>query len=238
MQRLLASCVIAAVAGAVGCADTGDEAMFVQSNLFADTGCRATPGASSTVLSHGSLDVLTDRGYTLFADVESRITALVGQGIQRTISLSGANIDIAFPGSTLFSAAELADLRAQNITHFKYPLSGSIPPGGAAAVPFELIPLQLVERIFAKVDLSKQFRLETLATFSIVGDMSGEHVSSQPFTYAVTIGNQVSVNITGNCSALPTGFMPRTGYACNKYQDGVVDCCLDSNLVCPTPASQ
>jgi hypothetical protein len=237
MQRLLASCVIAAVAGAGGCADSGDEAILVQSNVIAGDNCTTTAG-TQTVLAHGSLDLLLPSGYLFFADLKSRITALVGQEDQRTIIVTGANIDIAFPGSTLFSAAELTDLRTQNLTHFKAPFSTLITPGGTSTVPFEMVPEALVERIIAKADLSKRFRLEALATFSIVGNMSGESVSSQPFTYAVTIGNQVSVNITGNCSALATGFIPRKGYSCNPAQDGIIDCCLDGNLVCPAPTPQ
>jgi hypothetical protein len=204
--------------------------MILLANVLADDNCTTTAG-TQTVISHGSLDVLVPSGYLFFAEVKSRITALVGQEDQRTIHVTGANVDIAFPGSTLFSAAELTDLGI--LTHFKTPASGPVLPGGTSTVQLEIIPQPLVERIAAKVDLSKRFRIEALVTFSVVGDMSGEHVSSQPFTYAVTIGNQVSINITGNCSAQPTGFMPRTGYSCNKYQDGIVDCCLDGILVCP-----
>lgn len=232
MQRLLASCVIAAVAGAGGCADSGDEGMILLSNVLADDNCTTTAGAQ-TVISHGSLDVLVPSPYYFFAEVKSRITALVGQEDQRTIQVTGANVDIAFPGSTLFSASELTDLRTQNLTRFK--ALGSVPvnPGATSTVQLAIIPQALVERIAAKVDLSQRFRIEALVTFSVVGDMSGEHVSSQPFTYAVTIGNQVAINITGNCSAQPTGFMPRTGYSCNRFQDGIIDCCLDGILVCP-----
>ena len=233
MQRVLVSlCVVAAVAGVGGCADSGDEAILVMSNIVAGDNCTSSAG-TQTVLSHGSLDVVVPTDYVFFANLKSRITALVEQVDQRTIIVDGANVDIAFPNSTLFSAAELAQLSTAGLTRFQVAFSTPLPPGGTASVPFNMIPQALVERIAAKVDLSKAFRLETLATFTVLGKMSGERVTSQPFTYAVTLGNQISVNITGNCSALPTGFVARPGYSCNPFQDGVVDCCLNGGLVCP-----
>ena len=233
MQRVLVSLsVVAAVAGVGGCADSGDEAILVMSNVIAGDNCTTTTGAQ-TVLSHGSLDVLLPSSYLFFANLKSRITALVGQEDQRTIIVTGANVDIAFPNSTLFSATELAQLSTDRLTRFRVPFSTIITPGGTSTAPFEMIPEPLIERIIAKVDLSKRFRLETLTTFTVLGNMSGENVTSQPFTYAVTIGNQLSVNITGNCSALASGFVARTGYSCNPAQDGVIDCCLNGSLVCP-----
>jgi hypothetical protein len=177
--------------------------------------------------------------------MKSRITALTGQEDQRTIITSGANVDIAFPGSTLFSDTELADLKTSALTHFKSPFTQVIfPNGGVSDGFFDLIPGQLVQRIALKADLSTRFRIEAVATFTIEGDMSGEAVTSQPFSYAVTIGNQLTANVLGTCP-LAKGTAVQTGYACNVAQDQSVDCCtrnLDGSvtigsLTCPAVVS-
>jgi hypothetical protein len=221
-----------------GCAAGGDEAILVLSDVLADTSCATTASGTQTVLSHGTLDVvLESSGYLFFADLKSRITALDGQEDQRTIIVTGANVDVTFPGSTLFSAAELADLKAKNFTHFFESFSTAIAPAGTATAPFILIPQGLVDQITTKADLSKEFRLEALGTFTVLGNMSGEKVQSQEFSYGVTIGNFVTVRDNGACANLASGFVAKTGYACNPAQDGTIDCCTSGGaLVCPAVA--
>jgi len=205
--------------------------------------CSTLGNAAEVTRSHGNLDLLLNNGYLFIAQMKSRITALAGQEDQRTIIIQGANIDVSFPGSTLFSDTELADLKAMHLTQFRQTFSNALTPnGGIADAGFTLIPGELAARIRAKVDLTQRFRLEAQTTFTIDGVMSGAVVTSQPFSYSVTIGNGVAVNILGNCP-LPTGTAnPRTGYACNPGQDGVVDCCLTGPLsttipTCPATVS-
>jgi hypothetical protein len=195
--------------------------------------------STEAAVSHGTLDLLLPSDYLFIAQMKSRITALVGQEDQRTIILEDAKVDIAFPDSQLFSAAELAALQTSSLIKFKSLFSGVLPPnGGIADGPFVLIPAGLVQAIAAKVDLKQQVRVEAVATFTIEGNMSGATVVSQPFTYPVTIGNQVAVNVAGACD-LPKAFgAPRPGYVCNPAQDGIVDCCQGATrLVCPATVS-
>jgi hypothetical protein len=239
MMRRVSVCLgIFALAG--GCtADSGDESILVYKNVHAGDDCTTSAAINETGWSHGGLDVLLPSAYIFVAQLKSRVTAEDGQEDQRTIFTSGANIDITFPGSTLFSDAELADLRTAGLTHYRDPFVAPIAPnGGVTDVPFQLVPEELVERIIKKADLNQRFRLETLATFTVVGDMSGGSVSSQPFAYAITIGNGVSINVTGSCSMLATDFSARTGYSCNPAQDGVIDCCTaPGGLVCPAAST-
>jgi hypothetical protein len=225
-RRNVAPLGLALVALVGGCvADGGDGGILVLRNVVADATCSTLGNAAEVTRSHGTLDLLLGSGYRFIAQMKSRITALAGQEDQRTIVTSGANVDIAFPGSTLFSDSELADLKTSALTHFKSPFSQVIfPNGGVSDGFFDLIPGQLVQRIAAKSDLSKLVRIEAVATFTIQGDMSGETVTSQPFSYAVTIGNELTVNILGDCP-LPKATMVHTGYACNAAQDGELDCC-------------
>jgi hypothetical protein len=242
MQRGLAitlGFIAALVSGAAlgGCTTDGEDGgILVLKNVAADSMCVANASATELAIPHGSLDLFLPGGYLFIAQLKSRITALVGQEDQRTIIIQGANIDITFPGSTLFSAAELADFQTMHLTQFRQLFSNALTPnGGIADAGFILIPGELTAAIRAKVDLTKRVRVEALATFTIDGVMSGGVVTSQPFSYPITIGNGVAVNILGNCP-LPMGTPnPRTGYACNPAQDGVVDCCLTGPISTTAP---
>lgn len=220
-------------------ADTGDESIVVLKNVHAADSCTTTAATNEAGWSHGGLDVLLPSSYQFIAQLKSRVTAEDGQEDQRMIFTSGANIDITFPGSKLFSDTELAQLKADGLTHYKDTFVAPISPnGGITDVPFQLIPVELVDRIAAKADLATRFRLEALATFTVVGDMVGNPVSSQQFTYAVTIGNGVTVNVAGACATLSSSFSARTGYSCNPAQDGVIDCCTTpSGLTCPAAST-
>lgn len=235
--------LVAALAG--GClASGGDGGILVLKNVQAGAGCVTSGADTEVAIGRGTLDLLLPRDYLFIAQMRSRVTALDGQEDQRTIITTGAKVDITFPGSSLFSDAELADLKTMGLTRFKSVFSVPIAPnGGLADGSFTLIPLDLVEKIKAKAGTARTFRLQVDATFTIEGDMSGETVVSQPFTYGVTVGNYITVSVpivetTGldaTCP-LPKSFgAPRTGYVCNPGQDGVVDCCRNASgdLICP-----
>lgn len=237
MQRgiVVPSCGLLLVVWLGGCvADNEDGAILVLKNVRADATCTVTGLETELGVSHGSLDLLIPTGYLFIAQMKSRITALAGQEDQRTIFTDGANIDITFPNSSLFSEAELAELQSANLTHYRSPFSVNIKPnGGVTDGPFEMIPGALTARIAAKVGTAPT-RVEAVATFTIVGKMSGGTVSSQPFSFPITIGAGVVMNVAGACP-LPKEFgMPRTGYSCNPAQDGVVDCCdTGTSYKCP-----
>lgn len=237
--------VSGAISGAVsGCAaDGGDGGILVLKNVHPDTMCTTNSLDSEVSVSRGVLDLLQPSDYVFIAQMKSRITALTGQEDQRTILTTGAKIDIAFPGSTLFSDVDLADLKASGLTHFKSLFSAPIPPGALRDGDFVLIPFALVQRIAEKAMVTTTstalVRIDAVATFTVEGDMAGETVTSQPFTFPVTLGNGLAVDILGTCP-LPKGTpTPRTGYVCNPAQDGIVDCCLrpDKTLLCPASVS-
>ena len=241
LARIAVVAVLASTVVVTGCAaDSGDGGILVLKNVRADTNCTATSLESEVGMSHGSLDTLIASDYLFIAQMRSRITALTGQEDQRTIITSGAKIDITFPNSTLFSATELTQLHDQGLTHFKSLFSVAIAPNeGLTDGPFTLIPEALVTKIADKLGATSS-RLETLATFTIEGDMSGQSVVSQPFSYAITIG-RVNAAILGTCP-VATGTTVSAGYACNPMQDGHVDCCTQStpsgtNLICPAPVA-
>jgi len=237
--RALAGVGVALLGGCL--ADSGDESIIVMKNVHAvGEDCVASNEAGELGTSRGTLDLLMPSGYVFVAQLKSRITASdIDDKDQRTIFTSGANVDISFPGSTLFTDSELTQLSAMGLTRFRQPFVVPITPnGGIADVPFVAIPEQLVELIASKVDLSKKYRLEALVSFTVRGQLANGDVSSQPFAYAVTIGNGLVVNVLGECSSISSAATVRTGYSCNPGQDGVVDCCVTNadTLMCPAVA--
>jgi len=225
-----------------GCvADGSDGGILVLRNVHADSNCMTSASETETSVASGNLDLLSPGGgYLFIAQLKSRITAVTGQEDQRTIITRGANIDITFPDSAVFTAAELADLKASHLTHFMQPFAASLAPnGGIVDAPFELITTDLAARIAAKTDPTRSFSVQAVATFTVVGDMSGQSVSSQAFTFPVTIGNKLTVNLLGTCPLAKGSATPRPGYACNPGQDGIVDCCgtLGAPLTCPAIVS-
>lgn len=229
-------------AALAGCAaNGGDEGLLVLKNVVpaASTGgsCSFSSQETEVSLVRGSLDVSFGVGYEFIAQVKSRITALAGQEAQRTVFTRGANIDLAFADTALFSASDLTALNAKNLLHFMVPFTAPISPnGGVTDVLFELIPPELSAAAAAKSFTSTTL----LATFTIVGDLAGGDVTSQKFQFTVTLTNGGARNIKGTCASLSASFTPRVGSPCNPFQDGIVDCCTEldnmNNVVDVCPA--
>jgi hypothetical protein len=237
MHRALAVPAVALILAAALTGCTADDAggILVLKNVAAGESCTTTAAEDEVGISHGSLDTLFPSDYLFIAQMRSRIVALEAEEAQRTIITSGARIDITFPGSTVFDDAELAELRESGLTRFRQLFTAPISPNnGITDAGFVLVPQALVERIALKAEPGRQFRIQLVATFTIEGSMSGQHVESQEFSYPITVGNSLSVSVLGACSSLDDSEEPRLGYSCNPFQDGVVDCCsVGADLVCP-----
>ena len=233
MQRLI-SIALAVSAGAC-VADSGDEGIFVLKNVQASEGCMFAAAEGEPSISHGSLDVALGTGYLFIAQIKSRITALEDQIDQRTVITTGANVDVVFPAPSTLSEAEIANLEAQGLTKYRQLFTAPLlPNGGLVDASFTLIPAALT-RALGEIAATKPqpFEVETVATFSVTGRMSDGDVTSQPFSYPLTIGTNQTVNVIGQCP-LPMDTDVRTGYDCNPGQDGVVDCCMEGTaLRCP-----
>jgi len=240
MHRALAVILVQSLTLAtalVGCTADPNEAggILVLKNVAAGMGCVTSAAETETGISHGSLDVVFPTDYLFIAQMRSRITALVGQESQRTIITSGARVDITFPGSTLFNDTELAELRTGGLTHFRTLFTAPIAPNsGVTDAGFTLVPAALAARILQKSNAVPGFRVQMVATFTVEGDMSGESVESQEFSYPITAGVNSSVGLIGDCSAIEDSDVKNPGYSCNPFQDGIVDCCSSGNTtVCP-----
>jgi hypothetical protein len=217
-----------------GCAaNGGDEGILVLKNVVptaSTIGCSFTSMETETSLVRGALEVRVANGYLFIAQLKSRITAVAGQESQRTIFTRGANVDLAFPDATVFSAA---DLNAKDLLHFMTPFSAPIAPnGGVTDVLFELIPPEVGAALAAKTGFTTTV---AQTSFTVVGDLAGGDVTSQKFQYSVTISSGGFQHDNGPCAALSASFVPRVGNPCNAGQDGIIDCCTDAtnHAVCP-----
>lgn len=233
------------VTSAAACTSDNGEAIIVLKNVAPGMGCTFTANESEAFLSHGSLDLSQDAPYLFTAQMKSRVlldadptnTGTTGTTIgpdqdARTIFVSSANVDLAFPGS----AIDLSGLPT-DLVHFKKLFSAVMRPQAITDATFELIPADLGKAILAINPNPPE--IEVAATFQVIGDMNDDEVKSQPFTFPITLRNGGSTRNLGDCP-LPVGTATSTGNTCNAAQDGVVDCCTDTTsgmLVCPAVVS-
>jgi hypothetical protein len=235
MRRLVPIVFISASVAA--CTSDAGDSIIVLKNVQPQMGCTFNASETEEFITHGLLDIAKDQPYEFAAQIKSRILMSadpngVGAGVPdvdaETIFLSAANVDLAFPNS----AIDLSSLPS-SLTHFKTLFSAVLRPESIIDAPFELIPADLSKEIL-KLNANPP-NVEVQATFTVIGDLTGSQVTSQPFVYPVTLGVGITTNIAGVCP-LPLGSLPRTGGACSTAQDGIIDCCSDPTtmaLTCP-----
>lgn len=255
---MLRLCLI--VLAAAGCADSGDEGFVVHGNLASDSqsACSFTADPEGPFVPRGALGTQTLAPYQLSPLIESRISALMGQESMRTVALMGARIDLAIGPITVedaqgnrtfscaaegtgacFTEAERAALATSAVTRFRSLFAVPLAPnGGLSVATFDLIPTAAVREIQRKagaVPAGARLHGQVVATATLYGQLGGTEVEGLPFVYPVTVCNDCVVNVVGACEDTPAGFTPRPGNPCNRFQDGVVDCCTEvgGGLLCP-----
>ena len=224
-----------------GCvADSGGEGFVILNNtaITGDT-CTLTGAAGQGFVAHGQINSGSPSGYLLTPLFQSAITA-TGMDLQRTILLSGANVELSVVAMTVThpdGSITNPTLPALSGTDAKFRVlfSGSLPPGGTANFAFEVLPVSTIHTIMASAaaGADDSVNAEVTAKVTADGTMGGDRVNSAPFTYPITVCNDCVIVDRGACSE----FMgeARIGNACNPFQDGPVDCCEDptAGLVCP-----
>lgn len=229
------------VSGLLGaCSDGGDEGILITKNVAVSDvvgGCVFSGSPTEPFLPHGAVSVLS-QGYLLHPQFLSRIqfdAADPAQMSQRTAIMTDANIDITFPDATLFSAGDIAAMKAAGLTHFKELFSVPVPPNGTADAEVEVVHRPLIDKIIAQNPAGD---VEFLVSLTVNGTMSGQAISSQRFDYPVTLTSGLVTN-AGTCP-LPMGtILPSTGNPCNPFQDSQVTCCDagSGQLLCPAEVS-
>ena len=216
--------------GLAACAsDTGDESMFLSKNVAPGDGCIFTATATELFNPHGAYSLFARRGYDLFPQVVSTISATETTVEQRTIQIRGARVDLAMADGSAVNAP----------THFESLFAAPVPPnGGLADGAFELIPTSFAAAVAAANNITPAttsvFKAEVIAKVVLFGDLTGTEVLSQEFQYPVTLCNDCVTNIVGTCPLPSTAVVTNVGNSCNPYQDGYVDCCSSgNNVICP-----
>jgi len=226
----------------VGCAaDNGDQGMLVLNNTAVQDTCQLTGDPNAPFISHGMISTVTTLPYELTPLIQSRIAATGTNDLQRTIQLQGANISLEVKSASIQHADGSFATPTISLTgteaQFSSLFSASLPPDGTVNVGFDLVPLQAIASIVQQAGAGEtdHLHVEVLATATIYGDLAGSKVEAQPFQFPVTVCNDCVVVNNGACPLTITS--ARTGNACNPFQDGTVDCCVDASnvLVCPGP---
>lgn len=235
MLRLTALIPLALVA----CVNTGDEGMYVLNATAASgTTCSFTGGADQPFISHGLIQWDSPEAYQLHPLIQSRLTGMgAGSGssttddISRTIQLRGADINLTLKAVTITNGDQVTTTQKNTaLPTFSSLFAGNIPPGGTVNVGVDAIPVGTLKSIamMSGADLTsttERFDAEVVAELTIKGDVNGDSISSSKFVFPINVCSNCIFNNAGTC---PMKTAPRTGDPCNSYQDGVVDCCLDT----------
>jgi hypothetical protein len=194
-----------------GCAHQGDEGLFILNNSQPNgTICALTSDPAQPFLAQGRIAAASPEGYVLTPLIESRITAVMGHELERTIHLEGANVTL----SMVSSSGSLSQ-----VSQYTALFSGSVAPLSAVNVSFQVLPA---------MSAAGQYNVDV----TVFGTLGGGRIDGQPFDYPITVCDNCITRNLGSCTgATITNF----GNPCNPYQDGIVDCCTDSTgqLLCP-----
>lgn len=234
----LAALTLALGASLVACVDTGDEGIYVLNNTaIAGDSCALTGSPDQAQVGHGRINVYSPVAYVMTPLIQSRIQSAQNvDDISKTVQLRGADIYLTLKAVSIQRGGNFMTSNPEKAyPGFGVLFSGAVPPGGSVNAFVDLIPPGTLRTIAADsgADLNTDsLNAEVLAQVVIKGDLGGDTVESQPFYYPVTVCNDCVIVNRGAC---PMTTAPRTGNACNPFQDGDVDCCVDAsnNLICP-----
>ncbi len=232
---LLAALGVAGVATFAGCADDFGGGLLVRQNLAPVMGaCSFEADSAAAFIARGTIRDDSPSPYIFHPLIESRITAIEGQESLRTVQLRGARVELAIVGATVDGDPIDIDTRTFPVgsTKFASLFSAPVAPLGLSAAEFDLIPVAFLAAVARAVGTTGSARVQVVAEGSVYGDLGGDEISSDPFTYPVTICNDCVFTNIGSCAAITEP--GSTGNPCNPYQDGVVECCTTGDsLLCP-----
>jgi hypothetical protein len=242
MSRAVTHFVFASVLGsalATGCAaNSGDEGFLILNNSAPPIGmCTFSGDLTQPYIPAGFLSTVSSSGYILNPLLESRITALTGQEVQRSLTIMGARVDLKVVSATVTSATGAITNVTTNLpselTHFQQLVSATLAPSGSANVTFEMVPWAVIPNLTsgAAIGATDRFHATIDATVTMYAEMGGSEVDASAFHFPVTVCNDCLVNVIGACPIAAVN----KGNACNPFQDFTVDCCTNAagGLVCP-----
>ena len=200
-------------------ADNGDEGFLIVHNLSPDENCALS--SSAGFLGRGVIDKQSPNAYILTPEIVSRIAPLEGgDEFQRTVALHGANVEVTNAQT------------GTSVGKFKTLFSASLSPMGTTTAVFDIVTPEMV----AASGATGTTRVQLLAKVTLFGSLGGgDEIDGVPFQYPVTVCDGCVVQNLGACP-LPFGTeVPASSpNGCNKFQDGVVQCCMSANgPICP-----
>ena len=231
MQR---ACIVMTLGlGLAACAaDNGGEAIYLTKNVAPGMGCTFNATAAEQFTAHGTYSMFATRGYRMYPQMVSQLTASESQTQQRTIQVRGARVDLEFADKSLTGFPS-------ELTRFQSLFSAPLPPnGGIADGAFELIPAELAAMVASRLGVTmastEHVKTEVIAKVVVFGDLAGDEVVSQEFQFPVTLCNDCVTKALGSCPLPFDTVIANSGNVCNPFQDGTVDCCVQgTELVCP-----
>lgn len=230
----------ASVAMLGGCADDfGGGLVVVQNLAVTEPTCSFTAELTAPFVARGTIRSDSTVPYIFHPLVQSRITALEGQESLRTVQLNGARIELTIAGATVDGQPvdlDVADFPAGS-AKFSSLFSAPVAPLGVSSAEFDLVPVSFLAAVAAAVGTDAPARVQVVARGTVYGDLGGDEISSDPFTYPVTICNDCVFQNLGECNADTEA--ANFGNPCNPYQDGLLDCCTSGgNLICPASPTE
>ena len=140
--------------------------------------CVLTGDPTQPFLPHGEIMAASPMGYLLTPLIQSRIDAVVGMELERTVHLQGANVVV--------SMVDTSGKLSQTM-QFTALFSGSVAPLGTVNVAFEAIPAAL---------LNVGTTTEMNANVVVFGTLGGGRIDGEPFDFPVTVCTNCT--LTGN----------------------------------------
>lgn len=209
--------------------DNADSGLTVLYVAAPESGCEYITPAPNFMVS-GTIDTNAGHGYLLAPEVRNDITLLDGEAKSpKTVFVTGAEVEIAFYDTTLFTTAELAEMRTSGLTRFRVPVSGSVEPsGGTTIFPFTAVPTELIAAVAPKIPAPSAGnptpRVTLDVQFRLAGTRGGSSLESNLFHYPVDVCTDCLYHFLGKCvdSAYAQA---EVGGVCRPLQDGHLECC-------------
>ncbi len=240
MLRSLAILLSGVALAACTASTNSDAAMIVLQNMAPPiTGiCSFTPTIGQAGLSSGLWSIGSFSPYILNPLIQSRVTAVMGSELERTITLQGADVHVTVQSASVATSTGTTNptiTLSPTDSAFKALFAGTVAPnGGLTALGMNLLPTTILDEISQQTGASSSnsVHVTLLADIDIYGTMGGGRVDAVPFQYPVTVCNDCIVDVIGTC---PVTGAVATGNPCNIFQDEPVDCCTESTgkITCP-----
>ena len=244
LGRRAALLAATAFALAAGCSGTPPGAFIIVQNQVPTSDCTIPAGLGEVYRGAGTLDVrlisTQKTGYVLFPVMQNNFPGPAGgQTVDANrIALSGFNVDVEVQDSATGSIADLingfrsmdADPKNHQKVQYSTLTSGSVASGGGfTSSAVEVFPVDLALDVLNMHVLSQTSTFTALATVRSLGKTLTGEVTSDSFTYPITLCDGCLMDNLGPC---PVAAM--VGNQCDVGQDDSTGCCTQSGqFFCP-----